>query len=75
MSSPIQEVRFYPPADPPGPDDDPDEVDTPVCIEFKEWFTDRIYEEILDGHMSLTEDEFTALREALNKAHRDRGTS
>jgi hypothetical protein len=68
----VRDVKFYPPADPPGPDDDPYEIDTPVCINFTDGFAERVYEEVCDGYMTLTEEEFQQMRAALNKAHEER---
>ena len=65
----VEKITYYPPSLR-TPDDDPHEVDTPVCIEFTEGFAERVYEEVLDGWMNLTEAEFAQLRKAVNRAHR-----
>jgi hypothetical protein len=74
MSKAVQVVKFYDPT-PLTDEDDPHEVDTPVVIEFTQRFTDRVYEELADGYMSLTEEEFQQMRKALNRAHRKRSAT
>lgn len=54
------------PIDPRGPEDDPDEIDTPVTIRFPDSMIDRgLYEEMCDGYICLTEEEAEQLVEAL----------
>lgn len=71
MAKAVAAVKFYP-VTPLTEDDDPSEVDTPVCIDFTQRFADRIYEEVCDGYMTLTEEEFQQMRTALNRAHEER---
>jgi hypothetical protein len=67
----VQSVVFYP-VTPRTEEDDPHEVDTPVCINLTRRATERLYEEVCDGYMTLTEEEFQQMRRALNKAHKER---